>query len=236
MQSGRCLSICLEKVTQAQYFQSSSPYSGNYNASEMDYTVMGPDASNNYKIKYDLNGNILAMVQRGWKPGSPTGQVDGLRYTYYDYTNKLKQVTDDNNDYNSKLGDFKYDPATKSPTADYGYDINGNLITDQNKKIGASTGVNLTSGGGITYNYLNLPVTVSLSGGRTISYTYDNSGDKLQKTTYEPSGTVIFNGTPTSTSISTTTLYIGPFVYESKYYGNSTVNTAMGCSMKPPYT
>ncbi|AMQ00084.1 RHS repeat-associated core domain protein [Pedobacter cryoconitis] len=53
-------------------------------------------------------------------------------------------------------------------TRSYTYDSNGNALTD-----GTST---------ITYNFLDLPVTV-ISGGITTTYTYDATGNKLRKVT-----------------------------------------------------
>jgi len=140
---------------------------------------------------YDGNGNILAMNQTGLKlNGSST--IDQLQYSY-NGGNKLQQVTDAVNDNNSRLGDFKYDPATKTPV-DYGYDANGNLISDQNKKI--------TS---ITYNHLNLPAVINVAGKGRITYIYDADGNKLQKITIDNT---------LSPAKTTTTDYIGGFVYE----------------------
>ena len=46
-----------------------------------------------------------------------------------------------------------------------GYDANGNLKTDANKSIS-----------NITYNYLNLPEQISVTGKGTITYIYDALG------------------------------------------------------------
>ena len=54
----------------------------------------------------------------------------------------------------------------------------------------------------ITYNYLNLPNIVTVTGKGTITYTYDATGTKLKKTTVEGAKT-------------TTTLYISNFVYQN---------------------
>src|SRR5215213_4569321 len=111
----------------------------------MNYTVHGTDPDNGYKIKYDDNGNILRMFQHGWTLSSPNAVIDGLVYSYYDNSNRLRAVIDVVNDYQSKLGDFRYDPVTKG-TLDYGYDANGNMVVDNNKKLGSVSNVNTTSG------------------------------------------------------------------------------------------
>src|SRR5207302_788044 len=111
---------------------------------------------------YDANGNIGSMTRKGFKVGSPTATIDQLGYSYQANSNKLAGVFDGANDPNSKLGDFHYNPATKTST-DYLYDANGSLVTDNNKGISF-----------ITYNYLNLPQSISIKGKGTISYIYDN--------------------------------------------------------------
>ncbi len=149
---------------------------------------------------YDYNGNIRAMTQFGWKLGVvSTTPIDNLTYNMDPGTNRLKQVIDANNDYQSKLGDFKYDPATKTAT-DYTYDLNGNLTVDNNKKISS-----------IAYNHLNLPGAITVTGKGNITYTYDAGGNKIKKVTTE-------NPTAANNNklIITTTTYIGGMVYESK--------------------
>src|SRR5437667_6504003 len=127
------------------------------------------------------------MNQKGWKVGG-SSFIDQLGYSYITNTNKLLQVTDASNDNTSRLGDFKYDPAGKTST-DYSYDANGNLNLDNNKKISS-----------ITYNHLNLPTVITVTGKGTVAYTYDAAGNKLKKVTTEG-------------SIVTTTLYSGGVMY-----------------------
>jgi RHS repeat-associated protein len=124
-------------------------------------------------LSYDANGNIGNMTQKGWKlTGSSV--IDQLTYGYVSNSNRLNSVTDPTyNDYSSKLGDFKYDPATKGST-DYGYDVNGNMVSDANKKISS-----------IAYNYLNLPGTITIIGKGSIDYVYDAAGNKLKKVVHE---------------------------------------------------
>lgn len=141
-------------------------------------------------INYDLNGNITQLKQWGLK-GITSTVVDELDYKYLngDFSNKLlsvKELVVGNQE--NKLGDF----TDKNTTLDdYVYDNNGNLTVDKNK--------NITS---ITYNYLNLPQTISTNKG-TITYTYDATGRKLKKEVNE-----------TGVGIKTTN-YVGGFVYEN---------------------
>ena len=140
--------------------------------------------------------------------------IDEFNYTYLSNSNKLKNVRDNVNDPLRVLGDFKTSvnhPDNTEKTAattqaardliiDYGYDANGNLTLDQNKDISS-----------ITYNYLNLPELITVSGKGTITYTYDAPGNKQKKTTVENASAANNNITTTST-----TTYIGGMVYESK--------------------
>lgn len=165
----------------------------------------------NVNTAYDANGNILQMQQWGLKIGG-SSQIDNMRYTYMAGSNKLKSVTDFNNDVLTKLGDFKTNTthpqysAKSSLTAgspqssfdaitDYTYDVNGNINLDNNKAI--------TS---ITYNFLNLPSVITVAGKGTITYSYDATGNKIQKTTVD--NTV-------SPAKTTSTLYLGSFVYQN---------------------
>ncbi len=131
-------------------------------------TIMG-DGTNPYTA-YDANGNIKKMVHYA----APSVKIDELTYNY-DYVtagNKLWRVTDAQNNPSSTLGDFK--EITGGQNQDYWYDGNGNLTKDENKGISS-----------ITYNYLNLPQTVTVTGKGTISYIYDAAGSKHKKTVTE---------------------------------------------------
>jgi len=164
----------------------------NQPANSMDFSV------NN--LHYDANGNILSMQQNGWKLGG-SSPIDKLSYTYSNsgVSNQLLAVNEDPSigSTDNKLGDF----TDKNPTLDdYSYDGNGNLTQDKNKLISS-----------ITYNYLNLPLQISFNkdaGGSkgTITYTYDNLGNKLTKTVTDNTLT------PVKT---TTTNYINEFVYQN---------------------
>jgi RHS repeat-associated protein len=127
-------------------------------------------------IGYDLNGNILSMQRQGLT-GILSGQkqygpLDKLRYTYQG--NQLKAVDDEQVTPENK-GDFE-DNGSKfnSSSAEYAYDANGNLFSDQNKGIT-----------GIAYNHLNLPSLISFGEKGTMEFVYSAAGTKLRKTVRE---------------------------------------------------
>lgn len=166
----------VNRITAANFNQNSSGTT--WSNSLIDFTV------NN--LSYDANGNIITMNQKGFKVNG-SALIDQLNYTYQTNSNKLAKVDDVMSDPATKLGDFH--DGTNSGTDDYSYDGNGNLNLDNNKAISS-----------ITYNYLNLPNVITVTGKGTITYTYDANGTKLKKTVQ-----VGLN--------STNTLYIGNFVY-----------------------
>ncbi len=149
-------------------------------------------------LDYDANGNIISMTQSGWKIGTGSAPIDQLTYSYQPlagsngtvYGNKLLSVTDAVvSNTGGNMGDFKDGANTVS---DYSYDANGNLVADKNKKIGD-----------ISYNSLDLPGKISVTGKGSIEYVYDAAGSKLKKIVHE-------TGKPDKT-----TLYITGFVYEN---------------------
>jgi RHS repeat-associated protein len=164
----------------------------NWGNTIVDYTVKMGDGSN-VNTAYDNNGNIKKMQQWGLKI-SGSSPIDNLSYQYITGSNKLLSVneitlgTADN-----KLGDFTDKNTTND---DYSYDVNGNLNADKNKDISS-----------ITYNHLNLPEIITITGKGTITYTYNAAGNKLKKVTVD--NTV----TPAKT---TTTLYVGGLVYQNE--------------------
>lgn len=140
-------------------------------------------------IAYDKNGNILSLQRRGFNDaGTTSGIWDNLIYTYSPLSNQLLKVDDtaaaSHKDYGFKDG---------NNSNDYSYDVNGNMIKDENK--------NLTS---IEYNYLNLPTRIERSNGSSgvLSYIYDATGVKLEKQIANPGGT-------------TTTIYANNFIYKN---------------------
>jgi hypothetical protein len=172
----------VNRLTAANFVQNTN--GSTWDNGYIDYSV------NN--LTYDANGNISSMNQKGFKVGG-SALIDQLTYTPQPYSNKLAKVTDAVSDAATKLGDFH--DGTNGTTDDYSYDLNGNLILDNNKAISS-----------IGYNYLNLPSLVSVTAKGTITYTYDAGGNKLVKTTVD--NTI----TPTKT---TTTLYLSGFVYQN---------------------
>jgi len=160
----------------------------------IDYSMRMGDGTDG-STAYDANGNIKKMWQRGWKIGGYV-TVDSLIYSYNTLSNKLKSVRDAANDPNTVLGDFHESTTNNSNnlnsgTADYNYDVNGNVTVDSNKAISS-----------ITYNYLNLPATITVTGKGTIEYVYDNGGNKIKK--------IVTEGSTVKT-----TLYLSGFVYEN---------------------
>ncbi len=135
---------------------------------------------------YDYNGNILDLERKDLP--NAAGMMDDMTYSYRG--NQLLAVSDAGS---NTLG-FK-DGVTG--TTEYHYDYNGNMTADQNKGISS-----------ITYNHLNLPETVDMGGGNTITYTYDAAGAKLKQEIKE-------GGT-----LKTTRSYVGGFIYEQEGTGD----------------
>ncbi|SHJ44655.1 RHS repeat domain-containing protein, partial [Aquimarina spongiae] len=159
-----------------------------YRYDALNRFVAATDNDNKYvvsSITYDKMGNIESLARNGWQNSASYGNMDVLAYDY-DSGNKLIKVTDaGNKDYGFKDGTNTND--------DFEYDANGNMIIDRNKGISS-----------ITYNYLNLPETVSISnseGTGTIAYIYDATGAKQKKIVTEGS--------------SITTEYAGNYVYKN---------------------
>ena len=168
-------------------------YKYNYDALNRITSGVDNTANREYELQsvvYDKNGNITNLIRRGHKVANPVsgnsshfGKMDDLVYTYQTKSNKLKKVLD--NGYNSY--GFK-DGA--NITTEYTYDSNGNMLRDYNKGISSN----------ISYNHLNLPTQVNLSGGN-IQYIYDATGVKLKKIVQSETGT--------------NTEYAGNYIYEN---------------------
>ncbi|WP_448103701.1 DUF6443 domain-containing protein [Pedobacter panaciterrae] len=119
------------------------------------------DESNNEDIVYNVMGNITSLQRK-----SANVLVDQLTYDYTGTGNRLNSVVDANA---NTVPSFQL-PGTTS----YVYDVNGNMKSRINT---VNAGNNLT---GITYNHLNLPITLT-AGTTAIVYTYDANGSKLRK-------------------------------------------------------
>lgn len=148
-------------------------------------------------LAYDHSGNITYMQQNGWKLGGSL-PIDKLTYAYSN-SNQLTSVTEDPSigNMDNHLGDFTDNNQTND---DYTYDANGNLMTDKNKRITA-----------ITYDFLNQPQQISFNQANgspkgTVSYIHDANGIVLTKTVTDQT---------TSPATTTTTTYIGGFVYQN---------------------
>jgi RHS repeat-associated protein len=145
-------------------------------------------------LAYDANGNIKRLQQWGLKGVSST-QIDDIDYRYdqnnsgNQASNKLYKATDVYTDPASKLGDFK--DGTNGGD-DFSYDNNGNMVADNNKSISS-----------ITYNHMNLPQVITISGKGSIEYRYTSSGTKMKKIIHE------------TNKPDKTIMYIGDFIYEN---------------------
>jgi hypothetical protein len=117
------------------------------------YMGAGWSSTGNYRlpeITYDLNGNIDTL-HRNNESGNP---LDRFTYAYQSNKNRLASITN---------------TASGTQTYNYGYDNNGNVISDQYRGINS-----------ITYNISNLPEQI-LKGSSTINYWYDNNGNRFRK-------------------------------------------------------
>lgn len=189
------------RLSKADFREKKTPPDAWSNA-KMDFSVGGNSTIGG--IQYDLNGNLLSMLQKGILPGgSAPVNIDNLIYTYALTSNKLAKVTDNSTSgsANGMMGDFK---DGTNGADDYAYDNNGNLIIDLNKNAtGVTGGVSTPIGtSGITYNFLDKPELIRIPGKGTIQIIYDADGNKLQRK-YTPDGGTV-----------KTTTYINEFVYQ----------------------
>jgi RHS repeat-associated protein len=125
----------------------------------------------NESLTYDSRGNILTLNRTGHYVDASNlcqyGQIDLLGYNYASNTNRLTSLSD-----GTVLAQAKakgYNPGTGG--VGFGYDAVGNLTSDTYKGITA-----------ITYNYLNLPITIAWGTSKSIDFVYDAAGNKLSKT------------------------------------------------------
>jgi RHS repeat-associated protein len=156
---------------------------------DVNFNVLMGDGVN-ATTAYDANGNIRRMQHYGLTANT-SEKIDDLVYSYahQGFSNKLLRVTDAATN-TLPLGDFK---DGNNPAEDYQYNANGSLTADENKKIQS-----------ITYNFLNLPQSVVVTGKGTITYQYTASGERLAKTV---------NNQEVNPPVITTTLYAGGIQY-----------------------
>ncbi|WP_419699436.1 DUF6443 domain-containing protein [Mucilaginibacter sp. NFX135] len=157
--------VALNKTTSFVYDQLNRLTAGN-----------STTGNNENTISYDLMGNIAAL-----KRYTVNTLTDQLTYTYTAGTNKLQSVSD------AVSGTV----GQKGGAANYTYDGNGNLLSDDSKGI--------TS---INYNLFNLPQTIT---GKNTSYFYDATGQKLRRVvgsaTTDYIGGIQYDGTTTSAPV-----------------------------------
>ncbi len=135
-------------------------------------SVSAPDSYKESQ-QYDKNGNIRKLQRFGEFDDAITAMmVDDLDYAYQTNSNRIAKVTDHTG---SPAGFADDSNDTNDSEDDYSYDPSGNMTSDQNKNIDH-----------ITYNHLNLPISISFAeGGATIEYLYNAVGKKLRKTVTE---------------------------------------------------
>jgi RHS repeat-associated protein len=123
-----------------------------------NYTTSASLGQYNEALTYDLMGNIKTLKRY---KGDASNAMDNLLYTYENSnkSNRIFSVQDLSTNNQGQL----------SGTSSYISDDNGNLQSDNKKLLN------------YTYNYLNLPSTVTKTGDATISYVYDAAGRKLRK-------------------------------------------------------
>ena len=79
--------------------------------------------SNTAGIQYDLNGNIMQLKRTAYT-NAGSNAMDNLTYTYYPFTNRLRQVTDADGD--KGLGDL----ASQTDPDNYTYNKIGQLVSN----------------------------------------------------------------------------------------------------------
>ncbi len=115
---------------------------------------------------YDDRGNLNTISRKGQYPFNgvfTSGDIDVLSLSYGNNSNQLSNITD-----SAPLISKKYG-ARDSGGTNYGYDSNGNIISDPGR------------GATINYNFLNLPRSIDFGGGKKIEWTYNSEGELLRK-------------------------------------------------------
>jgi RHS repeat-associated protein len=193
---------------------------------------MGDNQTND---AYDANGNIKRMQQWGLQLNT-SKVIDDLLYKYEknEVSNKLQYVTDQTGTADNKLGDF----TDNNSADDFGYDLNGNMITNLDKRISGNTGIDQTTGGAIVYNYLNRPWKINIKNTNntdkgSITYIYDAAGNRLEKRVKEEPAAYNNN-----TAKTTTVSYMSGFVYSDnnlQYFSHEHGKVRPGPNSQQPY-
>jgi len=155
-------------------------------------------------IRYDAMGNIDSLTRTGKKlTGTTLSNIvfDKLKYTYKG--NQLVTVNDVMQGIASQTGNGFIDGvklasnSSNTTNDEYIYDARGNVITDKNKNIST-----------IVYNHLDLPQSITFSGGKVIEFVYTADGQKLRKIQ------------KTNSTINAITEYAGEAEYSGTLYTN----------------
>jgi RHS repeat-associated protein len=153
-----------KKVAAASVAQIVQSYEYNYDRlnrlTTSNYTTAGLTGRYNEVLTYDVAGNVKTL-SRYRDISSTATPIDQLVYTFDNGNNSSRLLTVADNSGNNE--------GQLSGTAVYTYDNNGNLWTDNKKQLT------------FAYNYLNLPYTVTKTGGTVLTYIYDANGRKLRK-------------------------------------------------------
>ncbi|KIA91881.1 hypothetical protein OC25_18990 [Pedobacter kyungheensis] len=136
-------------------------------------SLTGNTKDNNYGeyARYDEMGNIKSLGRYALIGGSNVReQIDSLSYQYTG--GKLTTVEDNSSGSTTAVKALGFDDhAPAASTPDYTYNDNGYVVQDNNKGIS-----------NVIYNLLNLTQSLTLTGGKTLAYSYTADGAKLQKT------------------------------------------------------
>ncbi len=132
-------------------------------------------------ISYDKDGNFIYLDRY-----NQSGSNNHLMYTYQSGKNRLSSI---------------FDPATSSSYT-FGYDDNGNLVSDSHRGIAF-----------ILYDSDNLPIRIYKTSGESQFYTYDMNGNRTLKMIDGGSHIYYFNGIDGTTEAVCLLPYSSNFTY-----------------------
>ena len=131
----------------------------------VDYQEYDGEPIYDVSYEYDKHGNITRLQRLGYTGEHLVRSLDDLTYRY-DGNRLMAVEAADNDQYVSTFEDEVHEAEECS------YDLNGNLVKDNNRNLQ-----------NIDYNYLNLPQQIyygKQDAGKVISYTYATDGTKLK--------------------------------------------------------